>query len=254
MFAIIMSLCLSASDDPKKNQPDLDKIVASLKAKDAKVRLRAIGELKALGEKANSATSALCLSLLDPSQMVQQATLEAIEKVAPPLYKPLVSIVIDKSSKGWNELSAMKQDAEPVVGYAVAYLKQDAATESASIAAIVFIGETETKDEAAIKALMEWAVHPNVQPKFKCTFMTTLAKLGKNDDVKRRIYPVFKTNIEPRDPRQRDLVVVQDAIRFITTYRGDAKDALPTLKKLKLSTNEIVRDLAGKAVDSIEGK
>jgi HEAT repeat protein len=84
---------LSAADPSTETKADVKALLAQLRSKDAGVRIRAVQALGEKGDDAKPAVRALCSATLDTSAKVKQAALEALEKVRPDLYKPLVVVL-----------------------------------------------------------------------------------------------------------------------------------------------------------------
>jgi len=77
---------------------EVEKLAKGLKAKKPAERVKAVQALGKLGEKAPGAAKYLCQACADESKEVRQAALEALEKVAPKLYKPVSALVADKKA------------------------------------------------------------------------------------------------------------------------------------------------------------
>lgn len=266
---LLAALPLSAQQGEKKDakpelkkNAELDKLINDLKAKDVKTRIKAANDLNAMGEDAATATPALCQALLDVSPKVQEAALVAIEKVRPDLYKPLSQIVLDKSRYRNATLQAvialgkMREKASPTVPIILLLLKQEAAnlrnhrdftvdiTTQLFIECMSALSSIEAKDDETIKTISNLA-----GPTFKGSFVRVAALeefkrfTSDNEKLKKQYYLLCKGALDDCSTM---------AIYLLGELRADAKDALPILKKLKLSNDEAIRDAANNAVNKIE--
>lgn len=113
------------STDPKPPElnPDpnaeVEKLAAGLKAKMPAERVKAAEALGRLGENAPGAAKYLCEACADEDKDVRQAALEALEKVAPKLYKPVLTLVVDGDpDKHWiasKEIEKLGDKGKPAI-------------------------------------------------------------------------------------------------------------------------------------------
>ena len=126
------------SDVAKKKlqKTEMEEAVRNLKNADVVARIQAAETLKSLGEKAAPAIDAICRSLMDQSAGMKRATLEAIEKVRPDLYKWTATMLLDgDSAKRANavvRIGQLGQPAKPLAPVIFDLLKRELAANPGS--------------------------------------------------------------------------------------------------------------------------
>lgn len=263
---ILLSVTTLVSAQPAKSPmsdaPDerVALLVKYLRSTDASIRVKAANSLRQVGPAAAAqAGSALCQATFDTSPQVRQAALEAIEKVLPKLYKPVSTILIDsdaaKRTAAFDELKKMGGDAEPVAPLLAGMIRRDAFRqgEGASLnvtQCISILGETNTKNPEVFKVLADQAAFARMENARKQAILTALQSLTDDDAaLRKQVYGLFRASMTDTNAE-----IALLAIRHVATYGGEAKEALPVLKKIKLSGNAQIRDAASEAVEAIEKK
>jgi HEAT repeat protein len=249
----------------KKEEPadkELESLIRDLRSKDIGTRVNAVKKLAEKGEDAAPAARALCDAIGDSSPRVGMAALEAVEKVRPDLYKPLATMIVDederKQTRAIEELGLMGEKAAPCLGVIVTKLRKELAgrrgvfhrsTVDACFKAIRQI----KPDMEAIKFLKlvagssTWGPsRRDAEPRLAAIVL--LDEWTEGDEAKRKaILPLVKGALDDKD-----CCIV--CIRILGSYGRLAKDAVPQLKKLKLSSEEEVRDAAAAAIEKIESQ
>ena len=230
-------------------------LVKDLRAKDPKVRVAAANGLKAIGEDADDAGGALCLATLDPAAAVREAALEAIEKVRPALYKNVVVLAVEadrgKRFQAIEALRKLEERALPAVPLVLRELKAELVESRGATyyrIPLTFLAAVKAKDSETIKTIAAGAIGAAI-PDGRIACLDALLNLSAdNDDLRKQAFQVFQRAIGDTESQ-----VAVTAINAIPKFEKRAKAMLPTLKKLKLSTDEKIREAATKAVSEIEG-
>ncbi len=251
---------LAVADEPKSKAKDDDpvaKCVTALRGKDVKTRVKAAADLKEMGvDAAKTAGTPICKALSDPSAAVRKAALEAAETVLPDLYPDLAAIKLDKTDD--LKLAAIRRlgakgekatAAAPVIleVYKSEVLK-DTATNQAGIKELVdILVSIKAKDSATTKSLGD-AVQMSRIPAIRYHSLNGLSQLSSGDkDLQKQVLPIVKKAVA--DP---DKTVCLFAISIIGPYGQDARDVLPVLRRLKMSSDAGVRMAAASATNAIE--
>jgi len=284
LAVVLVLVSFAAAQDklkaPKVEEPKLDKelaeIVGKLKSKELKVKLAAIEALAAMGEKAEPAAQYLCNAMMDSNVKVATASLEAIEKVKPELYKPLKMVCLDATAQvqvdGLRQLQVLGEAALPA--FALLHLRFKTCLEKDNISdrdwlslyvqdsrgidlvqgshkkisefyntALLAINPESTELHAALR----WcASSKNYSNRGKANAIRELAKQYDGDkDKLKTLLPLLKSGLA-------DSKMQIFSITTLGQLQGVSRDFLPTLKKLKLATAQDVREAAEKAVELIE--
>jgi len=280
-FVILVAIAsfTFAADPPKKPEvdPELAAIAAKLKDKNPKVRLKAVEDLAALGDKAAPVAEAVCDATMDPSGSIGLAALAAIEKIRPDLYKPLVDLLIDKDSKkntaAITTLRLMGEDALPAINLLSARMKAAFAQtdyganqfgprvgKSSSLVSPYDFGkeylstiEAIKPDHESIKAIRLQLAKPTnhvFSHRFEC-LKALIDGAGGDEAEKKKLLPLVVVGLQ-QDPKRTDPRHTAIYLEYVGQFGKLAAGQLPALKKMKLSTVDSIRDAATKAVDQIE--
>lgn len=272
---------VSGQQKPDRVKLDVEQFIKDLKNSDAKVRTNAAKSLGALGEKASAATSALCSATLDRSATVRRAALEALEKVNPELYSPISTIVLDNDganlAKAIYTLAKMGQDAQPAIDFLLSKFgaASNSPTPFGSYSDSVFFKDAwkgysddltrgrrlaswaeafyralitiAPEDERVIKLNKNVASQRQIDPNHRMVAIRFLYHRWAGDDETKRkeVYRFLKSAFTEASPSI-------EIIEMIADYGSLAKDFVPTLKRLKLSSDSEVREAAAKALEMIE--
>jgi hypothetical protein len=241
---------LAVADEPKsKDVPKADgddaiaKCVVALRAKDAKTRLKAADDLKAIGaDAAKKAGNPLCKALADPSQPVRKAALAATETVLPDLYEDLSAIKRGKSDDAI--MAAVRRIGD----------KGEKGTAAAPVIVDLYKSEVlqdatanQAKDSATTKALGDAAQMSRVGA-IRYLSLNGLSRLSTDDkEMQKQLLPMVKKAIV--DP---DREVCLFAMSSIGAYGQDARDVVPVLRRFKQSPDLGLRKAADSAINAIQ--
>lgn len=249
---------------PVKEADKFADLVKGLQAKTPAARVNAARELGKHGKEAATAARAICIALGDPAKEVKQAAAEALEKVRPDLYGPVVALVVGQpESKDIRALAKMKAEASP----AIPILLHVARTTGADITqvlsvyhdAVLALAVIAPNDEDVIAFLAK-----SGEPISDTTNVTTInvsyarrrvslqalcSAAQTSDRAKKEAISLLEKALTERAPR-RDLRVV--AVTLAGDIGPDAKPLLPHLKSLKLDADAVVRKAAADAVEKID--
>jgi hypothetical protein len=272
----------TAADPPKGDKPATDTLspaalglLKDLHGRDPKKRVIAAQDLGKLGESAPyEVPHALTAALLDKSDAVKAAALDSLQKVRPALYKPVSVIVLNRSRdvkkdqadvrRAVLQVGDLGEDGGPAEPLLAWLLTQSFAAKEPNLAqhqttvcqAVMHTLRKSPPRDGVTFNLMAGLVSPAADPypPVRRDAMDTLHWLAVHydrdpkvkDELRKKGYQLYKAALADPDPG----CVVQ-AAGFLGEYEADAQDALPALKRLKLSTNEGVRDAANAAVQKI---
>jgi hypothetical protein len=85
--------------------PNVAPLIAKLQKGTEEEKVKAAEQLALMGDKAKEAARALCEATVGPSKEVSRSALQALEKVAPELYEPVFTLVVDGQAA--NHLKAI---------------------------------------------------------------------------------------------------------------------------------------------------
>lgn len=258
LFVTISSAC--AQDDG-----EIKTLAKGLQSKNIKIRIKSAEGLGKKGEDAALAAKDLCNALLDPSPQVVRASLEAIEKVRPDLFKPLVTLLVDQvganRDRAVNELGRMGEKASPVIGLFLAIVKKEASVApvppvlarmkgSSGLSGHIFsaLPRISPDDPDTIKLMKQLAGPADARIEFRQSATNYLHKWSGEDAARRKeVVPFLKAGLESGD-----FGFQTTCINMAASYGAGATDCLPALNKLKLSPSARMREMASTAIDKIE--
>jgi hypothetical protein len=265
---------------------------SKLKSNDTREKIQAAKKLGSMGDIAKSSAGALCLVVLDRSPQASQASLEALEKVRPDLYKPIVTLLNDKQESNKitaiNELGILGVEARPAVPIIVHCLRKALAQGQASKTSTPVIkglpprtiikrpttipGKMEEGNEnvigvtgiaAACLDAIEKIVPTDQEP---IKVLVGLAGPSNRDEKVRlsTLRTLGRLGTTHKEHRSLIMPVVMDGLRspskniklasihIAHDFGKDASASTAQLRKLKLADDERVRDKANAALDRIE--
>ena len=242
----------------RTNVDEIDKLIMRLRSKDIKTRVKAAETLGDMGENASPASEALCEAITDQSPQVATAALDAMQKVRPDLYNPLSTLILDKDKNKQAaaivEFALMGEKAAPVLPVLRAKLKTvlskdvfgQGGLSRSSKACFDALQQINPQDQETFKLLLFVASPQSKNSAAKLEAITLLCIIaGEDEACRKKILPVLKGGLDDRS-------CLIKCMEVLGEYGKLAKDALPQLKKLKLSSEETVRKAANVAVDRIE--
>lgn len=244
---------------------DTDALIKDLKAKEAKTRLKAAESLGSVPED-DKVTIALADAMFDSNTGVATAAVKSLEKQRPDLYKPLLTMMIDKAlsarTKAAAELAGLGEKAKPAVRAMTGIAKRDIQTYlaptgsggspskdsglgvhiKANLKEIKKIGITDKEVAAVMSAIANTAEAPG-----RFTALEALAEWAKREKED----AVFFAAVKPwfTDKQWHYQVAACNAV---TDFGEPAKKEFgKTLESLKLSNIKAVRDAATEALDTL---
>ena len=244
VFLLTASLVASA---------DLDPVVADLKSKDAKVRLKAVESLGAAGKDAAPFLRQLCDATMDPNPKVVAAALQAVGKVEPKLAKPLSDLVIPSNVKttvpvaslGADAVGSLRADGRPAAGVMLAVLKAEmgkgekanSATTRSMLAALANVG---ADDEATVKtcgAILGTNGVPTTHRTFAMAYFAAMIQEKAERFGAAKGY--IEAAIAAPETQFSTRVIVS-----VGTMGSTAAPLLPVLERAKLSQDPVIRRAA----------
>jgi HEAT repeat protein len=238
----------------------------ALQSKKPAERIEAMEQLAKLGEKAQGATFAVVLAMMDGTPAIREAAASCLEKVDPKLHKHVVTMLFDtsetKKAEAEEALGKLGERAEGAVPALKARWSQTLANAGDS--------SLRLPDYAALIALV--SIAPD-DPQVANEVLRLLASpyRGGFDGLVAENNRVFAFRLMDRIdvPAAKKVAALSAALSAATTsslgdqkgqltaieqlvkHGAEAKPALPVLMKLKLSNSEEVRKAAGAAVEKI---
>jgi len=264
-LASSIALCgipCARGQDKSTGDADLDKLVRLLQNRDLRIRKAAVDELGKRGEAAKPAARPLCNTIFDPSPVVAKSALQAFEKVQPDLYKPVSKLALEgypatekaagEQAKGIEELGDMQQKALPTIDVLLLWLKKGDRGDNSSAAlpiskaCLAAIKKIKPDDDEVIKAFKTLVLSKTAQAPVRVEILNDLDEWAGTDEAKKKqIVPILKSGLN-------DNALQLASVKVVGRYGALAKELLPTLKKLKQSKNQEIRDAAEEALQQIE--
>jgi hypothetical protein len=251
------------AQDKSTGDPELDKLVRALQNRDARIRKVAVDELGKRGDAAKPAARPLCNTIFDPTPIVAKAALQAFEKVQPDLYKTVAKLALEgypasdpkaagEQAKGIEELGDMQQKALPAIDVLLLWLKKgdrgdnSAAALQISKACLAAIKKIKIDDDEVLKTYKALVLSKSAQAPVRVEILNDLDEWAGTDDAKKKqMVPILKSGLN-------DTALQLASAKVVGRYGPLAKEMIPTLKKLKASKNQEVRDAAEEALQQID--
>lgn len=247
-----------AEEKQKEAKDLLRKIEGTLKAaalklqdKNPAVRLataKQLAKLPAFPEAKDFVGEAVCLAMLDPVPAVGIAAAEALEKIDPAVHPHAVTLIIGQEKGGGaRELGKLGKNAK-------------------SALPILFYYHYQTGKTGAISTDYLFDILTMVAPDDERVVRLVLDGIAKTQPIMGNGPRFYALNVLDRiDAKKKDKLKALtmalndgvDAIRVIEAIAAmgsDAADAVPILTRLKLSTDDQMRDAATKALAKIQKK
>lgn len=240
---------------------EFEPLVKLLKDKDAKVRTKAAEDIGTKGEAASSTATALCDALLDKSPKVAQAALISLEKVRPELYKHVSTVVLDSSRvkqfEAIGAIGAMADKALPAKNLLLAKLRvevvrdapiRDAERTTFASAVDVLLDslkQIDADEPEVVKLLRAMAAAPNQEARRLNSIDRLVAWAGEDEERRKAVLPLIGAGLQSKG-------LLVPCVERLGKYGELSKGYLPAVKKLKLSSDQAVREAATTAVDAIE--
>jgi hypothetical protein len=237
-------------------------------------RIRAAEQLGKLREEARPAARALCEAALTPEESVRRAALEALEKVHPALYKPVLTLLVDSGQynhhRAVEAIRLMGKDgnaAAPVLlahlrwhcqlqpsGRVFALQRPDEELAGADIAALRAVAPD---DPGTANLLTELATYESQLSRgwIRQAAVAALGDVANSQPSRRR--EIVKTlmaaaQFQPSNSQRPDAQTTIAALNALAVIGPDPTEAVPEVKKLKLSPDANIRQAAGAALEKID--
>jgi hypothetical protein len=246
---------------PSGADREMVSLAKQLKSPGVKGRLDAIQAIAAKGEEAASIAGPLCDAILDSSPKVATVAVQAVEKVRPDLYKPLTALMVDRDNhnrlKGAKELGLMGEKAAPTVNVLVSVLRKELAGGPGNGGRLTemqtelfnAIRQINPDDAATVKIYKAIAAPANQHAAARAEGLAFLNRWAGSDLIRRKeILPLVRAGLSEEKHCQ------IPCIHYVGEYGTLAKDCIPQLKQLKLSSSAAVREAATASLDKIENQ
>jgi formylglycine-generating enzyme required for sulfatase activity/serine/threonine protein kinase len=242
-------------------------LVAALKGTDKGERVRAAEKLGSSGEKSSGVLRALCEAALDRDDEVKGAALDALEKLSPELYQPVLTLLVDRDHQkqlgAVVEIGRLEGEGASAAPVLAAYSTKQGNYNSKGIVAALFALFRLTPDDPLT---LNTALHlarqgedPRAAWYAETQFagVATVANLAMFDPALRKVVvPVLRSVLEPSKAAKLGRRHTDEAIVFaiwaLAALGKDAREATPALKKLKLHEKAVFRTAAATALAQIE--
>jgi hypothetical protein len=258
--------------------PQLEKAMRAIESGSENEQTAATEHVAAMGSKGKPATRALCQALVNATQARRKPFLEALEKVNPTIYEPVVTLFVDDNVN--NHVAASGKiadlsdgkDALPIVlKHAEAFIRElETRGRNRNIA-----GELLTADYNAMRKTAPR--DPKVVEMFVRIFKlpVNVRQLREVHELRMAVVETFKDWSQVDPPLKKTLVemLIEELKRFqqgnaSNEYSGqftemdtlmtmlaalgkDGKPAVPVLKELKTHSNAQMRKKASTVLDEL---
>lgn len=227
------------------------------KAKTPADRMKAADDLRKLGEKAKSATGALCQALFDPSPQVQVTALDALKAVNPKVHAPVATLVAPlteadflfmgstdrpKAVAALAKLGAEGRAALPVLlRYKVAISKPGGWPQVPEVlAALVKVAP----DDPAVATLLVQSLSRDDHGPARATAAVGLSYTKPTKKSVAALGQAVRADPEPE--------VRLAAVNTLAAFGAEAKAAVKAVEAAKTDPDERVREAARKAAEKIK--
>lgn len=264
LVSFFVAVVVNADD-----KPDLQALIKQIRlSRDAKSRIKALEELGKLGPDAKEASQAIIEVMMERGPMVRQAASDALERVNLPLHGPVLKIVVDDAKRltAVDELVGLEAEAKPTIPLLLAVFRTEmAAGGSSQIRTSEGVPPAAKVLQAMVRIAPEeksvvQAVLDTITVKGAGGTGKLASSGGANNPI--RLYAIdFALEMDKLDPKPltkalmtatHDQIAKLKAIEALGELGPRAKEALPLLKKLKLDSEEKVRDAATASVERID--
>lgn len=261
VISLILAMVLVQDDK------EVERLIKQLNSSKTEEKLRACRDLSKIGETASSAAKPLCAIMARQTGQLAQAACEALEKVAPDIYRLAVILLVDGQED--NHLRALYQAGadekitETLLPILLDYpsriesLGKQAAQRRERPTGVLFHGrhrltakcleilEPLALQEPQIIHLF-YAYSASQDQKVREAATLALVELAeKKKEERRKVVEVLIGQL--RDPH-----MLIAAIDYLSNLGPEAKKTLPTLRKMKLSSDAEIRRHATEAVEKLE--
>lgn len=254
-------LALATLVIPQARPADLEGPLKDLKSKNAKIRLKAVESLATSGDDSDKAVSALCEAAgSDTDRAVVVASLGAVEKLKPKLYKNFSTLVLDASigakTSAISEIGKLGNEGKPAIPTLLAVMRgyggigkntrEDKAKRVMFFAAVEAVAALGIPNEETAKIYAGMSTS-NDQGIRQAAFAPLTEWAKKTEGGEKVLFPVIKAYLATTDP-----VTFLASCNSLVQFGAKAKKEFgPTLDALKLSSDGTVRKGATDALESL---
>jgi HEAT repeat protein len=259
------SLQMIQASGPGKADTKVATLAKALSNKDRKLRLQALEELAQLGEEGKDSSPDVVALILDRSPLIREKAAETLEKINPSLHRPLVTLLVDmdhtKRVQALESIAQMGSDGEPALPVLIILYQQQLASRRPSIRQLRSSKKAPQRYFAVDAPTILHAM-VSVAPREKVVTRAVLNAISAGDSTLRAMAIELSAGLElDNESLVQSLVrALEDqawrveAVNALEKLGPDAKQAVPTLKKLRFDPSNAVREAVAKALDRIEEK
>ncbi len=255
-----------AEEKKAQTRQKLVPLLKNLKDKSATVRQKALEQIADMGADGAEASEGLLAMLTDKSVADQRGALDALEKVNPALHKPVLTLLVDKDDNAKQaaikRLGDMGAEGKPAVATLIRFYiwqapyKVGTGGQRYGYVILTALKEIDPENKDYLDLLLTAAAVTPISfnarnreifdSNIRVTAIRYILEAVKsgNMDGARAVKPLLSA-LDDKQCR------VQ-AINALGALGAVAKDALPTLEKLKTDPVQTYRDAATEAVKKIE--
>jgi HEAT repeat protein len=241
---------------------EVDALIKQFKGGSTPDRIKAAEGFAKLGEEAKPAAKLLCEAAVSGQPKLAAACLEALEKVWPALYTPVVAAITEKDPRKRAEacrtIGLLGDDGAIAVPVLIESLKRCVANDdeywyevNPAVSAAVETIKQLAPTNADFTKLMLLAAGPVNKHYYNRGYV--LETLGDLAETNAKIQKQVRQSATAALADSQSQVRVA-GVRTLGKLGPAAKDSLSLLKKLKFDPDEKVRQAAGEAIERIQKK
>jgi HEAT repeat protein len=245
----------------------LGPLLKKLKDRSPTVRQKAIEEIAEVGPDGVEASEELVKALNDRAPAIQQSALEALEKVNPSLHKPVTTLLVDRDANAkldaMRKLGKLGPDGRPAIPLLVRFYHAQRAPGAGrfghyySVGILEALNEIDQENKEYISLLLSALPLSNTSyyPSRR-DFILDSRERAKAISLAERLVKDKKLDaarlVRPLLGALNDRACRIQAIQALGGLGVEGKDAIPTLKKLKVDPDMATREAAAEALKKIE--
>jgi HEAT repeat protein len=257
----------AAAEKREQARAKVGPLVKGLKARQPAARVRALEAIGEMGEEGVEASEAVILALGDGAPAVQQAALDALEKVNPALHKPVLTILVDRTdaakARAIMQLGQLGAGAKPALPLLFRLYQAQAGRlemglhQPFRITILDALKEIDPDDKRfAGLVLQAMSVTPaaarlsgleglvDVAVRKRAIVIAQELVKDKKLEADRLVKPLVSALNDPYCSLQ--------AISALADLGVEARDAIPALTALKRNPDQATRDAAAEALKKIQ--
>ena len=245
----------------------LDPLLNSLRTGNAASKAAALDKLAKLGAKAEPASEAIIIALVDRSKLVRERAMVALESVNPRLYTPIVTLLVEadvtKKQEALLQLTHLREAGKPSAPLLLVFLQREAysfqLTGPVHPSWYIRCLQEMTPEGTEFNETLLAFIRPKRSPYAQNSYLFS----RHEEDVRAALYPLIGSKIK------KSIIDVKHAVPILTIALADeqnliaivkvleeigpeAKNAIPALKKLKLHPQMEVRVAVTDALERID--